>query len=215
MFATFSYLGIVVFGGAFHNSTGSRSPPLALLAPDQLGVHEGTVVCITYQDQIRTGYLIFGSVVVAANSLGIDAGVARASIRPLHTSPLPPTEPIERVRRCCGVHVLSATLQHPLAIRGSLFVHHGIFEGVVKATICCLLLFVGLALNSTAASCRDAAAHNASLPDETRIEHQARHDMLHGTWHCLSAMALLAMAMTMHRGLCSLGGKMAPPRRPS
>ena len=39
---------------------------------------------------------------------------------------------------------------------------------------------------------------------EARIELRARHDLLHGTWHCLSAIAMLSMALTMHRGLCAL-----------
>ena len=111
MFATFSYLGIVVFGGAFHSSTGKPVTPrsrCSLLT--NLACMGGTVVCITYQDQIQTELFlaVFGSVVVAANSLTASmlAWRGRASA-PLHTSPLPPTEPIERTCafRCCGVHV--------------------------------------------------------------------------------------------------------------
>ena len=75
-------------------------------------------------------------------------------------------------------------------------------EGLFEALICCLFLGVGFALNGEAARCRGAAAHNASLSDEVRLGMVVRHDILHGTWHWLTAMAMLAMGLTMHRGLC-------------
>ena len=75
-------------------------------------------------------------------------------------------------------------------------------EGLLEALTCCLFLVVGFALNGEAARCRAAAAHNATLSDAVRRGMVVRHDILHGTWHWLTAMAMLAMGLTMHRGLC-------------
>ena len=47
---------------------------------------------------------------------------------------------------------------------------------LIEAVICCLLLFVGLALNTAAAEDRDAAAYNATLTPHIRIELRARHE---------------------------------------
>lgn len=210
MFSTFSYLGVVVFGGAFHSFTGRAVTPRSRCAfITNLACMCGTVISITYQDRLESKSFLslFGTIVVAANGLTASMLAWRNSEAPSLPPPVKSAAPLRRTWQMrCGSFVFGGNLranrvcQFALSRRTVL----ALVEGGVETAICCLLLFIGLALNSTAADYREAAAHNASLPDATRIEFRARHDMLHGTWHCLAAMAMLAMAMTMHRGLCSM-----------
>lgn len=218
MFATFSYLGVAVLGGAFHSLTGKPVTPrsrCALLT--NLTCMLATVVCITYQDHINTASFLglFGTVVVAANSLTVATLAVRRASTSMRSSHQmhhqPKVSPVQRTWSLrCG-HLCTTNSKPDSFARCQRLSKYArlylsaIVEGSVEAAICCSLLFVGLDINSTAAGFRDAAAHNSSLSDAARINLRARHDMLHGTWHCLSAIALLAMAMTMHRGLCSLG----------
>ena len=209
MFSSFSYLGIVVLGGAFHTITGRAVTPRSRCAlATNLACMGATVVCITYQDLIPTRpfLALFGTVVVAANSLTSSLLALRTRAPPIRRAPAAPPPLLRRgwAMRCGSMRVATGGLCD-LGKMLTCAWPWAVLEGLADATICCLLLFVGLALNADAASSRDAAAFNSSLPAAARIELRARHDLLHGTWHCLSAIAMLVMALTMHRGLCSLG----------
>ena len=211
MFSSFSYLGIVVLGGAFHTITGRAVTPRSRCAlATNLACMGATVVCITYQDHIPTYPFLafFGTVVVAANSLTSSLLALRTSAPPIRRAPgVPAPPPLLRrgwAMRCGRMGVAAGGLCDLGKTVTCAWVW-AVMEGLADATVCCLLLFIGLALNADAASSRDAAAFNSSLPAAARIELRARHDLLHGTWHCLSAIAMLIMALTMHRGLCSLG----------
>ena len=206
MYATMCYLAVVVIGAAFHSVTNQPATPRSLCALlTNLTCMAGTVVCITYQDEIDTRQFlgICGTVAVSANGIVAAVLQLRGAAGLLSRPDTRPQTPLRRAWTVqlglCKASGNGCANSHRLA--GWIV---ALFEGCVEAGISCLLFFIGLNLNSQAAACRDAAAFDASLPDATRIELRARHDMLHGTWHAFSSIMLLSLALTMHRGLCSL-----------
>lgn len=211
MFTTMGYLGIVVIGGAFHSVTGRPATPRSLCSLlTNISCMVVTFICIAYQDRIDSTYFLggCGTLVVAANALTAAMLQWRASEHSIIVHPSPPMRRAWRLR--CGA--LCDAKGDPLSygiVAPRWFV--AVVEGVVEAGIVGLLLFIGLAINRQAAACRSAAAHNATLPASVRIELNARHDMLHGTWHCLISIVLMSMALTMHRGLCSLESRASSP----
>ena len=221
MYSAFGYLGVVVMSGAFHSLRRAQVLPRSwsMIISNMLCM-AAVMLCIVYQDHIESLWFLggVGTLVVSGNGLttamlamhrtrteakiDVSATSAKTGIQPAWVCQFLP--------RWCNQIYFRFCL-----IRGWLLQHRragAVLEGLLEAGLCCLLLLVGLSINGVAAQCRDMAAHNNTLSDAERQSLRMRHDMLHGTWHYLAAMAMLTMALTMHRGLCINGAEVH--RRP-
>lgn len=232
MFSAFTYLGVVVISGAFHSARRTQVTPRSWSTViSNLTCMGMVMLVIVYQDQIDTNSFLggFGTLIVCANGLTtVMLAMHRRNMLSKSKSPHACAEALAETehhadatarstsKRICFPKLL--TICHWRDQLCARMVHHpnssAILEGIFEAGLCSLQLLIGLIVNFESARCKDAAAYDTSLSDATRQSLRTRHDILHGTWHYIASMAMLAMALTMHRGLTCIHHEENEKRQP-
>ena len=181
----FAYLSVAVWNGLYHACRGRAASPRSVFGLlTNLGALTFAAYCLTFQDDIDSmGFLIrTGFVIFTTNFF------AMAALQ-YHRQSREQGATNSRLRR--ALHAIAraapALLLRLLCLGVGFWVRQG-GETYFKKTY------------------EDRS--NAAITWEQRLEWRRRHDVMHGTWHLLTAMVLMGMGLTLAEGL---SGKLDAP----